>query len=296
MPTFKEIKEDLERVKIISTLTSALQEIAQIRMSEVRENVLKNRIFLEKIAEVYRKAKLAYFAQEKLKKEGIFKKKRVSLDEIFLSKKKKGPLLIFLSANQPFYGIIIYNIWSVVFNLLQKEKTDLAVVGKIGEGLVNVFAPSQSYSYFELNDDKPKPEEIKKIADFAKNYQRVIVVHGKYESILRQQVAISEISGILPTEEKIEKAKHYLFEPSGKEILEFFETEIFTSLLHQTVLEHQLAKFASRVIAMYQASEKAKKVERELELKKIKWQKDLMNKKQINLFSGFQLWQKEEVL
>ena len=293
MPTSKEIKEDLETVKIISTLTSVLQEIAQIRMNEVRENVLKNRIFLEEIAKIYRKAKLAYFAQEKLKEFGIFKKKKVSLEEISVLKKKRNTLLIFLAANQPFYGTLIYNIWSAVFDFLEKEEANLAVVGKIGEGLVNVFAPSKNYSYFELNDDKPKPEEIKKIVEFAKKYRRVIVFHGKYESILRQQVAASEISGTLPTQEKIEKAKHYLFEPSGREILEFFETEIFASLFHQTVLEHQLAKFSARVIAMYQATEKAKKMQRDLEIKKIKLQKDLMNKKQINLFLGFPLWQKE---
>lgn len=291
MPTFKEIKEDLERIKIISALTSALQEIAQIRMNEVRGNVLRNRIFLEELSKVYIRAKLAYFAQEKLKRMGIFKKKNISLDEISVLKKRGNLLLIFLSANQPFYGALIYNIWSVVSDFLKKEVADLAVVGKMGEGLVNVFAPSQKYFYFDLNDDKPRPEEIKKIVEFAKSYKRVIVFHGKYESILKQKVAVSEISGVLPTPEKIEKARHYLFEPSGKDILEFFETEIFASLFNQTVLEHQLAKFAARVIAMYQATEKAKKMERELIVKQIKLQKELMNKKQINLFSGFQLWQ-----
>ena len=287
MDTLKKVKEDLETVNLISTITSVYCEIAKMRMNQIRSWVLKNREFLQEIAKIYQKTKLAYFS---FLKKGKILKKGKDLEKITFLKKIPKTAIIFLSANQPFYGKLIYEIWSVLSDFLEAKGIELIVVGKIGRDLVLRFDPSKKFSFFELDDDKPKKEEVEKIVEFAKRFQRVIVFHGKFESPIRQSVTVSEISGIFPTLEKIEKAKEYLFEPSPEEIFEFFETEIFTRLFHQTIFEHQLAKFAARVIAMYEATEKSKKEKEKLQMKKIKIQKDIMNKKQINLFLGHSLW------
>jgi F-type H+-transporting ATPase subunit gamma len=287
METLKKIKEDLETVNLISTITSVYCEIAKMRMNQIRSWVLKNREFLQEIAKIYQKTKLAYFS---FLKKGKILKEGKDFEKITFLKKIPKTAIIFLSANQPFYGKLIYEIWSVLSDFLEAKGVELIVVGKIGRDLILRFNPSKKFSFFELDDDRPKKEEIEKIVEFAKKFQRVIVFHGKFESPIRQSVTVSEISGIFPTLEKIEKAKEYLFEPSPEEIFEFFETEIFTRLFHQTIFEHQLAKFAARVIAMYEATEKSKKEKEKLQMKKIKIQKDIMNKKQINLFLGYSLW------
>jgi F-type H+-transporting ATPase subunit gamma len=287
MDTLKKVKEDLETVNLISTITSVYCEIAKMRMNQIRGWVLKNREFLQEIAKIYQKTKLAYFS---FLKKGKILKEGKDLEKITFLKKIPKTAIIFLSANQPFYGKLIYEIWSVLSDFLEAKGIELIVVGKIGRDLVLRFDPSKKFSFFELDDDKPKKEEVEKIVEFAKRFQRVIVFHGKFESPIKQSAAASEISGIFPTLEKIEKAKEYLFEPSPEEIFEFFETEIFTRLFHQTIFEHQLAKFAARVIAMYEATEKSKKEKEKLQMKKIKIQKDIMNKKQINLFLGHSLW------
>jgi F-type H+-transporting ATPase subunit gamma len=287
METLKKIKEDLETVNLISTITSVYCEIAKMRMNQIRSWVLKNREFLQEIAKIYQKTKLAYFS---FLKKGKILKEGKDLEKITFLKKIPKTAIIFLSANQPFYGKLIYEIWSVLSDFLEAKGVELIVVGKIGRDLILRFNPSKKFSFFELDDDRPKKEEIEKIVEFAKKFQRVIVFHGKFESPIRQSVTVSEISGIFPTLERIEKAKEYLFEPSPEEIFEFFETEIFARLFHQTIFEHQLAKFAARVIAMYEATEKSKKEKEKLQMKKIKIQKDIMNKKQINLFLGYSLW------
>jgi F-type H+-transporting ATPase subunit gamma len=287
MDTLKKVKEDLETVNLISTITSVYCEIAKMRMNQIRGWVLKNREFLQEIAKIYQKTKLAYFS---FLKKGKILKEGKDLEKITFLKKIPKTAIIFLSANQPFYGKLIYEIWSALSDFLEAKGVELIVVGKIGRDLVLRFDPSKKFSFFELDDDRPKKEEVEKIVEFAKRFQRVIVFHGKFESPIRQSVTVSEISGVFPTLEKIEKAKEYLFEPSPEEIFEFFETEIFTRLFHQTIFEHQLAKFAARVIAMYEATEKSKKEKEKLQMKKIKIQKDIMNKKQINLFLGHSLW------
>lgn len=283
MLLLKKINEDLKTIKDISTITSIYQEIAQMKMREIRSNVLENRIFLEEILKVYKRARESFLYS--LEKE----RKRIKEKFFFLKKKKKG-VVVFLSANQPFYGPLILNIWQNCYLFLEKEKVDLVVVGRIGKYLAESSGFGHKLSYFELDDEKPEKESIKEIVEFIKEYQNVIIFHGKYQSVAKQEIAKSEISSQPPAESEMEKVKLYIFEPSPKDVLEFFETEIFSALFNQTILEHQLAKFASRMIAMYRATENARKMERELEIKKRRLEKELKNKEQINLFAGSQLW------
>jgi F0F1-type ATP synthase gamma subunit len=58
----------------------------------------------------------------------------------------------------------------------------------------------------------------------------------------------------------------------------------------QTILEHRLSRYATRMIAMYQATESAKERRKELEREQKKLTRQLLNKKQIEMFSGLQLW------
>ncbi|MGB9598796.1 MAG: F0F1 ATP synthase subunit gamma [Minisyncoccales bacterium] len=282
MLLLKKINEDLKAIKDISLLTSIYQEVAQMKMREIRSSVLENRIFLEEILKIYRKARMAFLAMFEKGKKGV---------EKFLPvlKKREETVVVFLSANQPFYGPLILNIWQNCFFFLEKNKADLVVVGRIGKYLAESSGFGHKLFYFEMSDEKPEPKAIKEIVDFIKEYRRVIVFHGKYQTVARQEIAKSEIS-TQPFVYGKEKVKLYLFEPSPKEILEFFETEIFSALFNQTILEHQLAKFSSRMVAMYRATENARKMERMLEIKKRKLEKDLKNKEQINLFGSSQLW------
>jgi len=287
MLLLRKINEDLETVKSISTITSIYQEIAQMKMKQIRGSVLENRFFLEEILKVYRRARKAFLVS--LEKEG--KKNKIETSILPFLKKRGETVIVFLSANQPFYGPLISNIWQNCYSFLEKNKADLVVVGRIGKYLSERSGLGHKIFYYELNDEKPEEEAIKEIVEFVKDYGRVIVFHGKYQTVARQEIVKSEISTqplIKKGEE--EKVKLYLFEPSPKEILEFFETEIFAALFNQTILEHQLAKFSSRMVAMYRATENAKKMERELEIKKRKLKKELANKEQINLFLGSQLW------
>jgi len=284
MLTLKKINEDLATVKSISTITSIYQEIAQMKMNQIRSSVLENRIFLEEVLKVYQKARRAFLAS--LEKEG----KKTEIQTFSFLKKKRKTVIVFLSANQPFYGVLIQNIWQNCYSFLEKNKADLVVVGRIGKYLAESSGFGHRMSYFELNDEKPEKESIKEIVEFIKNYERVIVFHGKYQSVARQEIVKSEISTGFPIREEVGKIKFYLFEPSPKEVLEFFETEIFSALFNQTILEHQLAKFSSRMTAMYRATENARKMEKLLEMKKRRLEKELKNKEQINLFSASPLW------
>lgn len=279
MPTLKQIEYDLETISTIKNIVEGYQEIANLKMNSVREKVLKNRKFFLELSEIYQRTKGAYLLSQK---KGWIKEK-----EIRFLEPKKERIGIFLSANRFFYGPLILNIWKGIQQYSEKNKLELAVVGKMGKYLIEQSEVKIKSYYFQLEDEEPEAEKIDKIIEFVKNYKEILVFHGRYKTVLSQETGISQISGGLPavTKGSIE-IRNYLFEPSAEIILKFFEKEIIATLFNQTILEHELARHASRMIAMYRATENAKESKKELRVVKNKLERQMTNKKQIELFGG----------
>jgi len=282
MPILKEIKERLKAIANIEAVTKTYQEIANLRMNKIRQEVLDNRELTEELSRVYTLAKKAYVSQ--------FKNKKATKTRESLIKRRKQRVVVFLSCNERFHGTLILDIWKELFNFLTENKADLAVVGRIGKYLAERGRFGHKMFYFDLNDDEPEKERVKGIIELIKNYREIIIFHGRFQTILLQKVAQSDISGGTIQEKELGEIRNYLFEPSPEAVLDFFETELISAFFNQTILEHQLSRYATRMIAMYQATGSAKERRRELEIEQKKITRQLLNKKQIEMFSGFQLW------
>jgi F-type H+-transporting ATPase subunit gamma len=280
MPTIKEIEKNLERIETIKNLTNIYHQIANLRMKKVREEVLRNRKFFEELLSCYQRIKTAYLF--------FLKEKKIKERKIPLLKGKREKVIIFLSANHFFYGTLILDIWSKILSYLKENKADLIVVGRVGKYLAERSGFGHKMFYFELDDEKPEKENITGIIEFAKDYKKILVFYGRYKTVLTQEPTMSEISE-LPFEEKGGEIKKYLFEPSPEAVLEFFEREIVVTLFNQCLLEHQLARYASRMIAMYRARENAKNLREKMETIRNKLLRQKLNKEQIELFTKIKI-------
>jgi len=281
MAVLKEIKENLRVISSIETITRVYQEIASLRMNKIRQRVLNNREFIEELSRVYGLAKKSYIVSPK--------KERVGKKESFIKRRGKR-VAVFLSCNERFYGTLILDIWRELLNYLAEKKAVLVVAGRMGKYLAESSGFGHKMFYFELDDEKPEKERVKGIIEFIKNYEEIIIFHGRFSTILFQQVAQSNISGGIPLEKELAEVKSYLFEPSPEAVLEFFETELMSAFFNQTILEHRLSRYATRVVAMYRATENAKERKRKLKIEQKKLERQLLNRKQIELFSSSQLW------
>ncbi|MEX0621374.1 MAG: FoF1 ATP synthase subunit gamma [Candidatus Woykebacteria bacterium] len=291
MSSRNELKADLEAVSAIKSITSVYQEIASFRMKQLRGRVDAVREFLEGISTVYNHAKSAYIAAVKSRspkeRENLWKR----LSFIRRNGKKVNVLL---SANEHLYGTLILDVWSHYLKDLKRGDADAAVVGSIGKYLLSNEQTKVMANYFSLDDDKPKPEEVKKIIDHITSYEQVVIYHGQMVTVLHQIPVRSEISGGVSFEVTDQRsARRYLFEPSPEKIMEFFETEIMAALFNQTILEHQLSRFAARMVAMDQATENAQEEVKKIEKQILRLRRRVMNRKQLEVFAGFSLWRKE---
>ena len=283
MPVLKEIKEKLKAIANIETVTKTYQEIANLKMNKIRQEVLNNREFTDELSRVYTLTKKSHSSQVKNGNKAGAKKPA--------DKRKKQRITVFLSCNERFHGTLILDIWKEILSFLTTNKSDLAVVGRIGKYLAEKSKFGHKIFYFELDDDEPEKNRIRGIIDLIKNYREIAVFHGRFQSILFQKVVQSFISGENIEEKELGEIKEYLFEPSPEAVLEFFETELISAFLNQAVLEHRLSRYATRMMAMHQASQNAEERKRKLEAEQKKLTRQLLNKEQIEMFSGFQLWE-----
>ncbi len=288
MSSQKELSENLDAIDSIKTITSIYQEIASFRMNQLRDKVDKTREFLEGVASVYHRTKSAYLAS--IQSQPLKIKKKKSSELSFLTRNGKK-LNVVLTANEHLYGTLILDVWGHFINNLKLEKTEAVIVGSFGKYLINNENIDTEIHVFDLEDDQPRTDQIKRVVDFIGNYEQVSVFHGQMQSVLNQTSVRSEISGGVSYGQKIQKStKKYLFEPDPMTILEFFETEIIAALFNQTILEHQLARFAARMVAMDQATENANEQAKKILFSIRNLRKRIMNRKQLDLFAGYSLW------
>ena len=282
MKTLKKIKEDLKLVGTLENIIEVFEEIANIKMRQIKEKVLKSRKMFEELLACYQRVKGSYLAGVE---SGILKEAKF--------KEKQGTCIVFLSANELFYGGFIFQLWEKTKMLIKTKKPKcLVTIGSIGKSLISKEKFTFKSYAFEFEELKIGEKEISQVMEILENYFPIFIVHGKYERGFLQKIKITEISEkrLPPPLEEMKTPEIYIFEPSVEEVLNFFEREIVKVLFLQTILEHHLAKLAARVIAMFQAREKAKILKRKLKIEEMKRKKELLNKRQIELFGSHSLW------
>jgi len=277
----KEIQEEMAQLKGLQNLVRAYEEIASTRMKKERDSVLKNRIFLREINVIFEEVRkyYAHEARKLAKKRGVEGKEKIT----FLAHNGKT-VVVYLSANTGLFGDIIHKTFNKFLDEVRTTECEASIVGRYGLTLFQAEEPDRPYTYFDLSDDKVNSEDLDKVIRHIVQYEAIHVYYGEFLNVVSQkpnQLTISaEIS--LEGEEAKDVRIPYIFEPSLENLLKFFETEIFASLFDQTARENQLAKFASRVMAMTKADDNILDRLETLKFERLRTKHKIKNRKQLN--------------
>jgi ATP synthase F1 gamma subunit len=283
MLTLKEIKKQVEDLESVVTLTQAYEEISSLRMKKVRDVVLAKRIFMEEINDVFEEVRDSY--AEKVK--SLLKSKNKRAGKITFLAHNGKTVNVFLSANTGLYGSIIRETFEKFIEDVRRTNSEVTIVGKLGLSMYLQEEPNRPYTYFDLLDQSVSSDQLSDLVKHIVQYEKINVFYGKFLNVAKQVPNIVSISAEidLSTEEK-KTQKYFIFEPQLERILTFFEEEIFASLFEQTVKESELAKSASRVIAMDKASSNIKDYLKELKKMSLMAMHRKMNRKQVELLVG----------
>lgn len=292
----KEILEEVDRLSGLREMVESYEEIAASRMRRIRDSVLKTREFLSGINQIFHQVQLSY-KDEVLR---LMKHKKIKDPSKITYLKRNGKTVyVLLSANTGLYGSIIRSTFNLFLENIKKEACDVVIIGKLGKAMFEDEKLNVPMTSFDFPDNVIDYEIFRKIIEHILQYEKIVVFHGQFQTVITQKPAMSNISDNQLQEEEVDtisqnKKIHikYLFEPSLEKIMAFFETEIFSSIFEQTLHESHLAKFSSRMVVLDSAVEniKNKITKVNLEWQRLKHRSG--NRKQLGRLSGMSLWGK----
>jgi ATP synthase F1 gamma subunit len=286
----KILLEELEALNSIKDLAQSYEEIAVIRMQNIKDSVLKTRDFLAELSDVFVDLKSSYGREVR---ELMERRKKGDHTLLPILQKNGKTLTVYLSSNGKLYGSVTQKTFKLFIQDLKKPENagaDIVIIGNAGREMFEGSSAKKTYEYFELPDTSVDMAHIKKLMHKFLQYEKVYVYYGKFGNVVKQTPIASSITGenIFETEEltPTPREDRFIFEPILEKIFHFFETQIMANLFSQTLLENQLARHASRVNAMEEALVHIEEESKKLNQEKIRLKHLSQNKKQLETMSG----------
>lgn len=288
MQSLKEVQQDMALAKTMRSVVTTYEELAVFKMQEIRDGVLTTRDFLKRILEIYTEVRYSY--KEIIEK--LLQQSKNSESMAFSTLNKNGKkVTLLMTSNEGLSGDISYKVFRTFLDKVNYKNTDVIIVGRRGKTLYDSFGIEKRYTYFDLPDVDIKMEDLKDLISEVVKYEDVEVFHGKLLNVVNQEGVISNITAQLSEQSaETEQRNQYLFEPSLREVLRFFEVQIFASLFKQTISETNLANLGSRVTAMELANKNTEDRMQLLSAQGRAIKKALEGKKQLQRLAGMSLW------
>jgi ATP synthase F1 gamma subunit len=320
MQTIKQIDQRLGDVKLLQELTSTFEAISAQNLSATRNKVLSARAFLEEAQKVYTDARDIFVAQHQLDPTQYHQQLRIGQDN-------GKDLVVVIAPNTKLYGALPEQLLSHAVEGIRTKTCDVLVLGKVGAEYFTRLKPAIAFESLEVSDEDWTVEQVHLILNKVAKYRKVTAYYNHFQTVLTADVIESDLSlmgvgsvgsgkGSEPAQDskqsldstppKPDKAnpfakwmshvKHLsegpdaLFEPSLEEVLNFFETTILKTLLHQKVRESLLSRYAARMVAMDVATENAKTATVGLKRELSRAKRRRANAKMLDNYSGMSIW------
>ena len=294
----KKLNDEIELTQSMRVLAESYQEISVRRMQKIRGGIVSARDFMERLSQIFIDVHTSYqsklLSAAKAGAKPVFPLPLKNERFTFSTSKKNGKMvLVLVSATARLYGSIVSQVFQSFLLAVNKyPQADIIILGAVGKQLFDGLKKERQYQFFELADVATSLEQIQPVITVLLDYQDVQIYFGKFNNIMIQSPAVSDLSGSLPTEEVglIEERKEFFFEPIVEKIVDYFGNQAFASLFKQTVHEGELARFASRVSAMENALINIDKAQDKLHTMVRSAKKVSDNNKRIGALAGMSLW------
>ncbi len=261
MPSTKVIIDQINLIKTIDEIAGALGDIATTRLKQTRKSIEHNINFFQEISEVY--AVVKNQAGSLLNKEAL---KRTTNGKT---------ALLLITANNRLYGGLDSELVKFFVVNTKDISADRYLIGLAGKGLLISLKYEAAIKNVVFKENSPTFAELKALASEVFNYQKILVFHTKFVSVLNQIPTISDISHVDIKDSK-RPSGLYLLEPEISKMIQFFENQISILLFQAIFAEVDLARLAARMNSMNQAEDNVRKV---IEIEK----KELLKSRKLKL-------------
>ncbi len=289
MQNRKQLEKDINLIGSFKGLAQAYEEISVNKMQKIRGKVLSARDFLTDLSSVFADVKGSYRNEIEM----LLKKNRKGLFSYSNANKNGKSISVLLSSNDKLYGDIGKKVYKLFIEDMKKINSDIYIIGKVGKELFDQSDFKKNYQYMDFPDNKEAASRFGEVLKTLEQYQDVNVYHGQFINVITQNPVETNVTGTGDLE-KVDQAQgrrvKFYFEPSLKEVLSIFETEIFSSLFRQTLHESELSHVTSRIQQMEYALENIESSQKALIKKRKLVIKRQDSAKRLQKFAGISLW------
>lgn len=266
--TIRELTEEIQTTKNLKDIAQSYTEISSLRLKKIRKKTEQSRVFFQDLAYIF--GLLHHMAEVR------------KLKNKLIPIKPPKEVVILITSNFRFYGRISNSATQLFMKYTEKHHADQIVIGKLGADLLRSRRYSQPYKLIKLQKDIPNHEEMLNLTELIKNYTSVILIYSEFRTILSQVPVIKDLTQtqIQASQSQFKKMDYaFILEPEIKTMIDFFDTQIKNVLLSAAFLETELARVASRLLAMDQAQNNAKSLLKKEAQQLIFAKRALFNKK-----------------
>lgn len=270
MPNLRDIRNRISSINNTQQITKAMKMVAAAKLRKAQDRMIETRPYaLELNKVVARLVANSSGDQELLRKPEL----------------EKRFLFVVIGSDKGLCGAFNNNLFKKVEaklksnyeNYLTDGKIDIIAIGKKAEAYFKKRKYSVINSYPGFFDDL-RFEESKRIStDFTRSftegiYDGVFLAYNEFVSVITQNRMIDRILPIDPetlldSDDEIESHIDYIFEPDVESILNEILPKHINIQLWKAVLESNASEQGARMAAMDNATENAKELKEELQLK-----------------------------
>lgn len=274
----KQIKNNIKATERTSKVTRAMEAVSAVKMRKAQERALSGRPYAEAALRILDRVSRA---QE-------------SKNHLFFKDHEQGKICIIVStSDKGLAGAFNSGVFREVQKVLQQHADDTVSMICFGKKSFEFFQKrgfSIPKHYLNVRDDvaiEDVEETVRYIVDayLTKEYRKVYVVYQNFLSTFEQKPVVRQIlpihrptlidivSDIVPRQGKYSDQKHtekkveYHVEPTREIVYTHIIPVIINVMMYHTLLESKASEHSARMVAMKNATDKAKEVVRSLTIK-----------------------------
>ncbi len=274
MANLRDIRRRIKSVKNTAQITRAMQLVAAAKMKKAQDQALAGRDYADLLNQVL-----------------VNLKENVGEEAHALLQTREGgkELVLVISTDKGLCGALNTNLGKKVRAEVPKD-ADIVTVGRklrnqLGKAGRNMVADFEVKDPVPFADARPIAKFLTK-AFLEGGYSKVSVAFSNYINVMRQEPTIVQLLPIstaalgekqdyegMGKDVKVNETNHaaalsndYLFEPSGKDVLDTLLPLYINFQVYQMLVESRASEHSARMVAMKGATDNAKKFIKELTL------------------------------
>jgi F-type H+-transporting ATPase subunit gamma len=283
MPSTREIRRRIRSVKNMAQITRAMEMVSASKMRRAQRNVLATRPYADRLYDVMGELTARAVGGRR----GTLLESRPTI---------KSVALIVVTPDRGLAGSLVSNVLRRVarFFIEQRDQgrsVETLAVGKKGR---DFLARNRANMVAEITKlgDYPRLADVLGIATNVINgfregrYDEVYVVYSQFVNTLVQRPNVKRLLPIEPPNEAAEKMVDYTYEPGQEEVMQELLPRFVEVQLYQALLEAIASEHSARMVAMRNATDNAKELQRDLTLSYNKTRQANITKEVSEIASG----------